>query len=522
MKSASTSTKTLDLGVKSAGIASFVSLARVIYVIAGGLMLIIVARVIGPGQYGTYTLAVAITGLGVSFGSVNIGPYFNKYIPKLIAEKHSHRIGILVGDGVAFLLLLSLCIMVAGDVFAYPIAQSLFGSTSFVYIVYIAMLGIVGAIIYPILTTILVGLGTGKEVAIATASAMVIQAIISITLVLLGFGFVGVLVAYVASLFLATLICLYMIHRHASIHFVASGFRNRIWHILKFSLPLAGTSIIVGLINNFVVVFMALLLISTAAIGQYGIALKISNIFDIAIGSVSAVLVPMFATALYNKYGLSKISELYHNSVYYSFVFTVPLIVYAAVLSKDIITTVFTASYNLSIIYMPPIALGTFISLLWTNASYLLISLGKVRRVLKFALIGGLVELASLIVLGILFGILGMIIAAFYIGNIVMVWLYFRELGQFKVSIKIRPILKVVLSNLIFGLILVPLLFLQIRPLYVLLVGVALGLLVYPILLVKTGAFSKDNIDVINRISKEVPIGGSVLRILLRYSELFL
>lgn len=513
--------RTLELGVKSAGLASFVSLARLIYILAGGIMLIVVARWLGPSQYGIYTLAIAITGFGTAFGSINIGPYFNKYIPKLISEKRFDRIGIFIGDGIVFLLILTICIMVLGDIFAGPIAQSVFGSQSYTFIVYLSMLGIIGAIVYPILTTILVSLGTGVEIAVSSSSALVIQTAISIALVLLGFGAVGVIEAYVASVFLGTVITLYLIHRHAAMRFVVKGFRQRLGHILRFSLPLTSSGLIFGSISNFLIIYMALLLIPTSVIGQYGIATKASTMFDVAIGSISVVLVPMFATALYNRHGIRKISRLYQNSIYYSFLFTVPLIVYATVLSYDIIVTVFTASYNLAVIYMPMVVFGVFLSLLWNNAFFLLVSLGRVKRLMKFAIIGGFSEFIAVLILGYLFGIIGIIVGGFYIVNIVLIWLYFTELKRLRIVVDFSPSLRVLLSNLVLGAIMIPLVFLPIRPLYVLFIGMALVILVYPVLLVKLKAMRKDDIGVLYKVSREIPL-GAVLRAVIRYGERFL
>ncbi len=412
--------------------------------------------------------------------------------------------------------------MVGGDVMAHSIAQIVFGSAADTSLVYLAMLGIVGAIIYPIVNVILVGLGTGKEIAISTASALIIQAVLSIVLVVMGFGVVGALCGYVASLLLAAAITIYYIHKCSTIRFELKGLTKRLRGILGFSMPLTVSIVISNSMGSFLVVFMALLLIPTSAIGQYGIASRIGGIFDVASGAISVVLIPMFATAIYNKHSLSKISKLYHNSIYYSLVFTLPLMVYASVLSRDVILTVFTSAYNLAIIYMPLISIGVFIGLLWSNAFYLLISLGKIRSVLKFSIAACLLQLVAMIALGVPFGIVGVIIAYYYVGGTFVVFMYFRELRKFRIKIQVSPLLRVIGSNILLGLVFVPFLFLQIRPLYVLFVGVALAIFVYPILLVKTGALSEDEIGVLYHISNEVPVGGSIIRSLLAYSKLFL
>jgi O-antigen/teichoic acid export membrane protein len=515
-------TKTLDLGVKHAGIASFVFIAKAISLIVGGVMLIVITRLLGPAQYGIYTLSLAISGFIVGFGSLNISAYFNKNIPKLIAKGEEREIGIIVGDSLLFLLFLSLMLIFIGAVLAGFIAETVFGSVSYIEYVYLALSTVLWYIIYSTFTSVLVSFGIAREVGIASVCGLIFQSVLSIILVSLGFGAVGAILGYTASLLIGSAIVLYYINAHVPIRFTLGGIRNRLHEMIMFSIPLTVTAIITSLTANFVVIFFGILLISTSAIGEYGIAARVGQVFDAVSGAISVVLIPMFATAVYNKHSISKISKLYHDSVYYNLLFTTPLIVYASVLSKDIILTLFTSAYTLAIIYMPLVSIGMLISFLWNAAYYMTISIGRVDKVLRFAIICTAIQLVSMLILGELFGVIGVIIAYFYIGNIAFAFFYFRGLRNFGMHIKLGPILKLIISNLIFGAALVPLVFLQIRPLYVLIIGVVLGLILYPIALIKMGALSKNELDVLYQVSNGMPFIGGIFRVLLQYSEFFL
>ena len=522
MKTKAYGSNMINLGIKHASIASFVALAKMTSAIMGGIMLILVARMIGPVQYGIYTIAIAVAGLLASFGSINAGLYFNKHIPKLISENKFKDIGILICDVILFLFLLSFALIFIGGIFAVNISQSIFQSSSYTLIIYIALLSITWSIIYPALTAALINFGTAKEVGLSSASGLVIQSVLSIALAALGFGAVGIMSAYVISVFLATIISMYFIFKHVKLRFVLHGILKRMHEMLVFSIPLTVSSLLISLLNNFVVILLALLLISTTAIGQYGIATKVGQVFDIASGAIGSVLVAMFATAIYNRHHISKIEKLYQNSVYYSLIFTMPLVAYASILSKDIVITVFTSAYNLAILYMPLVSVGILLNLVWNNAFALIVSLGRVKRVLKFSIVACVIQLVSMIVFGMLFGILGVILGYFYIGNMAFLALYFKELYKFKIKLKYVPLLRVIFSNLIFGIALIPLIFLQIRPLYCLMIGMAIFLVLYPIALIKTRAVSYKEINVLYKVSNQVPLCGSLFRAMLRYSQHFL
>jgi O-antigen/teichoic acid export membrane protein len=516
------STKTLDLGVEHAGIASFVFIAKVISLAMGGVMLITITRLLGPAQYGIYTLALAISGFVIGFGSLNTSAYFNKNIPKFLANGQIKRIGVIIGDNLIFLCALSLLLIFIGGIFADDISKIIFGSVSYVLYVYLALFGVLWYILYATFSAVLVSFGVAKEVGISSASSLVFQAILSTSLVVLGFGAAGAILGWDAGFLIAFLIVIYYISRHVRIELDIHGMIERLREVITFSIPLTAASVISTLASNFVVIFFGILLISTSAIGQYGIAAKVGQVFDTVSGSISIVLIPMFATAIYNKHSISKVNKLYHNTLYYNLIFTTPLVVYATVLSSDIIFTVFTYTYTLAIVYMPLISIGMLISILWNAAFYMIVSLGRVEKVLRFTLIATTVQILSVIVLGITFGVIGVIVAYFYIGNVVFCLLYFRELSTFGIRIKLRPILKVISSNLILGIVLAPLIFLQIRALYVLIMGIFICIIVYPVALVKTGALTNKDIYVLYRTSSRMPFVGGIFRAILQYSEFFL
>ena len=511
-----------NLGVKSAAIAYFAFLGKLISLISGMLMLIVVARVIGPVQYGVYTVALAVAGLIGAFGSINIGSYFNKVIPKLLVKKQFAMIGILLGDGLSFVFILSAILALSGIIIANSVSVLVFGSGTYVTDVDIAMLSIIGIILYPILSQILVGIGTGNEVAVSSVAGLVFQAISSTTLVLLGFGAIGALIGYALGYFLAAIITLYMIHKHYNLKLMASGIRKRLSHILNFSVPITLSGISSTLTQNFSIVLLSLILVPTGIIGQYGVASRIGNVIDVVGGAIGVVLIPMFSSALQKRRSISKVGELYEGSLYYGFLFTAPIIVYASVLSKDIVVTIFTSAYKLTILYMPLIGVGILISLISGFALSLIISIGQVRWVLKYTVLTSIIQVVTMIILAYFLQVLGVLIAYFYIGNIVLGIFCITKLRSLGINLHAAPLIRVIIASVILSVIMLPLIFLTIRPLYVLLIGIVVALVAYPAVTVMTRAVSKNEMNALYKISKDIPLIGNVFGLLLDYGRIFL
>ena len=514
-------TAALSIGVRSAGFASFIFIGKILSLLLGAAMIIIVSRVIGPSQYGIYTLGTSLAGFVASFGAINAGAYLNRIIPKLEREGKRSSIGILIGDSVALFLVVSVLLILVCFILSGYIAQVVFGSSADAIYVYAAALAIAGIVIYPIVNTTLISVGTKAEVAWSTALQLAIQAVVSITLALLGYGALGVLVGYISGYTIASVITIAFIALRVRILVSLTGMLHRLKEMFSYSVVLTASGIISAVVSNFSVIFLGILLVPAALIGQYGIAMRIGQVIDVMSGAISLVLIPMFSTAFFNKVHIQKIGKMYEGALYYAVLFSAPIVVYASVLSRDIIVTVFTSAYSSAILYMPLVSIGILIGFLGSFASYLLASLGKVTRILKYTAIGGIVEFIALLALAPYLHVLGVIIAYFYIGGIVLAALYLKDFSSLRIRLDFGPLARVVLSCLLLALFMLPLWFLQIRPLYTMIIGVVEALILYPILVAKTGAVTGNELRVLDRVSNEIPFLGGAARAIFAYAGKF-
>lgn len=511
----------IGLGVKSAGVATLVTIGKGVSLIVGAIMLVVIARLLGPSQYGIYIISLAVAGFVGAFGNLDVGSYFNKHIPKYRADKSYKKIEMTVGDGLFLVVVIAVLLILIGVATGGTLVQYMFGSDSYTPDIYVGLLSIIASMVYYALYYVNISFGDGKSAAVSAAMCTVFQAVIGIGLVLLGFQAFGALIGYIVGLTTGAALNFYFILRHTKIVFHINGSISRFINILKFSGPLTGSAMINGLINNFSVVFLGLLFVPPSVIGQFGLASKIGILIDLVAGSICMVLISMFATALHHRMNRKSLSNLYNSSVFYSFIFTLPLVVYVSVLSKDMILTVFTSAYNLVILYMPLIGIGILISLFSIYGSTMLISMGKVKKIFEFSLIAGLVQLVPMLFLGSVYGVLGIIFSVFYIWNLILAALYFNELARLNIKLEISPMLRLVAANIISGVILIPLLFWNIRPLYILIVGVILFVLVYPIALAKTRTISSKEIEIMYRVCGEVPLFGEPLKLFIDYTKRF-
>jgi O-antigen/teichoic acid export membrane protein len=523
---------TTELGVKSAGVATYLFFGKIISTIIGAVMFVIMAILLRPVGYGIYTLAISIAGLIGTVGDLGTDVYFNRHIAKFAAEKKFKKISIALGDGMMAITLISIVLIAIGILIGKVFLTKMFSGNLDAF--YVALVSIFIVSLYNIQYNVLISFRDKKAVAISAVVNAAIQAIASISLVLIGFGPLGAVAGFVLGLSGAEVINIFSILKHSSIKFDIRGMFSRIKKMLSFSLPIAGSDMMSSAVGYLSVTVLGLMLVPTAIIGQYGVAGKVGAVIDVVSGSIGAVLISTFATALGSRKMKKDISNLYNYSVYFGMLLSLPVIIYVTVLSKSIVLAVFGASYSYVILYMPLIAIGILISTIATYSSSLVISIGKTKTVLKYTAIVSAVDIASFILIPLfrLFGeyatAIAVIFAMYYIGSFVSMYLYIKYLKNNGIKISYNRFTRLGVASVAFAICLTPLFFLgsmhmpRLDDLAVALLGALAMILLYPPIVAYSGAVSSKELDMLRNVGRKTPFIGAVINLMMRYASLFL
>lgn len=509
-----------ELAARTAKVATFITSGKIASIVIQAVMFIAVARLLGPTNYGLYTLIISISAFMSSFGNVSIGTYFNERIPYLLAKKRGREIGRELGDGVIALLIPGLALFLAGALLSGVISLYVLHSDVYANLLILSMASILFTFLYAAFNLVLISFNDGKDSAIAITVYSILQAAISIFLIYMGFGILGAIVGYLLALLISSLFQIFQANATYPISFEWKGMLKRIREMLNFSMPITYSNIITTLLSNFSIVLLGVIVLPQF-IGEYGVASRIGTLLDVVVGSIAVVLIPMFAEAIHNRKLGPKVGKFLYYSIYFGLLFTTPMIAYITVFAKALITTLFTPSYSNAILYVQLISIGMLLSIFGSYASQLAISSRKTSKVFRYTLVVGIIEVVSLLILTPLLHVIGVIIALFYIGSIASNVLFMRYLKEIGISIKFGAIAKVIISNVLLAILLTPLLFLNVNPEVILVLGVLLILLLYPPIIALLKAITKDELRLLKELSANIPILGKVLSGLLSYSLLF-
>ncbi len=525
-----------DLGISAGGVASFVLMGKIISVILGGVNFILIARLLGASDYGLYTLAVGLYGLFTTLAAFNIGAYFNKFIPEMAARKDHEHLSKLLGNGFALSLLLGLIFTAIGFAAIGIINNSIFHSTGTYVLVETASLGILVVAVWNIVYNALISFGDGRHAAIASIVGSFVQAAVSIGLVVYGFGVEGAFLGIFVGLSCGAIYGIIYVLKYSRIVLDLKYLGEKAKEMLFFSMPLTISNILSGFISNFAVLFLGILFASSI-IGSFGVANKIGNLMDIIIGSISVVLIPMFASA-YTDISLSKhVGRLYDYSIYFGFLFATPMIVYIIAYSTPIVSVLFSSSYTSTIqvlnipfvgnvdagtpFFISMMGVGILISIIGAFGTALATSKGDVGKVLEYSVILFAVQLISILALVPAYGIVGLIFSIFFINNILAIALYYNYVKA-KLKLKVGySVGRVLFANLVLLLLLFGVLSLNIKGLIGILAGAVAVVVAYPLILSLSGAIKRYELNLLRQIVNKMPFFNMLIIPFIDYAGMF-
>ncbi|MCL5680354.1 MAG: oligosaccharide flippase family protein, partial [Candidatus Marsarchaeota archaeon] len=487
----------IDLGIRTANVTSFVLLSKIVAFVFVGAAFIIITRILGPAGYGIYVLATGVAGVFSSIGNFGVATALNRFIAKYSGNKRKQAK--VLSEGFFLIAMVGILATLIALVFSGTIAGFYHNGSNYVYIFRLISFSIVLSMLFGAAYSSLVGLGKSDMPRLSITAESILQSVVGVTLAVLGFGPVapvmGIIVGYLAG-FVVGIILIF----RQGIKFTMPKLVG-LKKLFKFSLPIAGSNILGAAVNNVALLLLGLFA-TTFVVGNFGIASRANFLFDIVLGSIGISLLPTFTASMRNSRIKSRTGEFYSYSVYLAFLLVAPMIFFVAVFAKQFSYTAFSSEYSLAPLYIAVTSIGLLIGIAGSYASTLLISAGKVRKVLSYNAIIAVIEFALMLLLVPIFKGIGLVVLLFIVNPLLIDFLFIRKSIQvFKAKINWRRISRVVAANIIVSAVVYSLLyFVGISYVLMLLLGFAGFIILYPIILGIIGGISTDDINLITRV----------------------
>jgi len=385
--------------------------------LAIGSMLI--ARFLGPADYGLYTLCLTIPPLLVSLTSLSAESALIRFSARLVAQGKRRFAARFLRSVICVRLLISAIILAAVFFFSDFFATFVLNRPETAAYVRLSSLAILFMTLYDLLLSAFVGLSRAKVSAVLKSTMSIAKSLLAPLLIVLGYGMAGAVFGYVLGYVLAGVIGVILLNgpyrtlRQTSI--VGSredGFLECLKLMFSFSIPNYLSFLLITFAGQFRLILPAYYS-SNIEIGNLYAAANLAVMMDVLVAPMTLALFPAFSRLDYATQQ-DELRDFFALSIKYTSLLLVPASVAVIVLSKDLTHLVYGQKYELAPVFL---AMWMMPSLLTGIGSHVLGSLisggGKTKLNLQIGLVEVLVFLVTGPCLTGSYGIPGLIFAVF-------------------------------------------------------------------------------------------------------------
>ncbi len=487
---------------------SVLTVGRALGLLVGVLSIVVIAKLLGPVDYGIFTLAFAFFMLVNATSNFGYGIYLTKHLSE--AEDLGDRkafssalsAGFLSVIALGFILTL-IGIGVSGFVASLFQDQGISSTTLMLAssIVFFSM-------VYGTADYALIGIGKNLAAVSLEIFENILLLVGSVGLIKLGYGangaIAGILMSYIVGGALGTYLIFNFAHKEMKAKIDWPTVKE-LKSAFSFSLPVAANN----LLNNGMVSFGTLFLgffVSTYVLGNYGIAIRANTLLSLFYSTTATALISTLTIAFSREVkGTAplRFSVVYNKAMVYSIILSMPLIAYLGVFAKPLIYLFISKDFGSAPLYLALISLGTIIGLIGVYATSLFIARSKTSDVLRYSIMSAFVQFIALVALVPFFGPVGAIVALFVIDGFVVDYLFMKGVKEvLKLKTNYHDIAKAFLSNIALAVVFAIGLFIYSDFISQLAFGAAALLVAYPLLLVLFRSIDSDDLHIMREAAQ--------------------
>ena len=316
---------------------------------------ILIARLLGPAEYGVYTLALVLPGLMILFLGFGINNAVIRYSAYYISLGKPDEARRFTTNAIYFLWLTGAAFTVLNYILAATLSSVLLHRPDLTSYVQLTSLSIFGDTLLVTVSAVAVGLNWMSLSALTSVAQAVLKLALSPLLILVGLGVTGALVGHVASYILAGLLgtsILYMARLRGRT--VGGRFATDVKEMIRFGLPLYGGGLISSLATYYVTIILAAIA-SNTVFGYYQAASNFVAPVTLASAALVNSLFPAFASI--DGTG-GNVQQAFKQAYKFVAFLLTPIILFLVADSGLLIRILYGSSYLGSVIYLELLALA--------------------------------------------------------------------------------------------------------------------------------------------------------------------
>lgn len=363
---------------------AYLIISQLIFLLAGYLVHIALARKLGPELYGVFGVLMSLYLINRAF----FGNGLPKAVSKILAE--SKNVSAIVKSSFKLQILLTISFTLLYILLAGKIALILKDPGLEIYIVYLGFIMIPLSLLSLCANGFLNGLRMFKQQAIAKILNPTFRVIFTLLFLYLGFKLFGALTAYLLGLIIALVFCVGFLKATKKGSKESKRTKEDLFSLKKriiiFALPLTVASLANTLLRNVNVLFIKSLLTDNLLVGLYTAAATISNIPFIVFAPFSFTLLPVISKSMASNKILT-VRNYISQGVRYLLILLLPVIALSVATSKELLVLLYSADYSGGAMTLSILLINTGFLTLFTMLVTIITGSGKPKFEMKLSLL---------------------------------------------------------------------------------------------------------------------------------------
>ena len=466
---------------------------------------ITLTRGLGTEQYGLYSYTLWLLGLTSIATNLGLGEMVRRFIPESIGRKNPEET---VGYVQTSILFRSIAAVI---VFVGILASSSFwirqtdNAGDQVIFLIVAITIIPNTIQYSLIA-ILKGFQRFDYALYMTLAMYPLRLILIIIFMTLGFGVFEILLLNIGTFILGIIIGIFFLGRLISYRALFSrsilprGRQKQIW---KYSLTVTGIIVLQYLVSQQVAVFIIGLYCPVDEVGFYTLAFRMAALFSLFPSAFAYVLLPIFSEQ-YGSGDKELLGKVYITSSRFLVMVALPLAVGGIALANPIVTLIYGAEYQATIILFQIICLPMALINLNGPADSVIRGINRPGFILVVQVFCAIINIGLSFWLVPMIGILGAVIAFSTLSIIILPANLIFIRNTVGASWPIRDTLKAIIGSILMGAIIYGIQT-QLNNALSLIICIPLGIIIYFVIILTLKYIHEEDLVILRNVLESLP-----------------
>jgi O-antigen/teichoic acid export membrane protein len=375
---------------------------------------VIIAILLGPDNYGLYSIALTAPTLIVLFRDWGVNHAMVKYTAQNMAENKAQHVRSIFMTGLIFETVMGVALSLIGFLLSDFVAVTILHRPVVTSLIQIASVYVLASALITAASAAFTGIERMHLNSIMIVSQSLIKTALIVALVLLGLGTYGAVTGFAVSSFLAGLIgVLFMFTIYKKLP-SSEGSKpelgKNVRTMLRYGLPLSIGGILTGFLLQYYSFLLYIYVLDDAIIGNYAIAQNFVVLITFFATPVTTMMFPAFSK-LDHRIDQVTLRNVFQKSVKYASLLVVPVAVMIMALAQPAIFTLFGNQYAEAPLFLALLALTYLYPLIGSlSVGSLINGQGQTTFNLVIAVITAAVGFPLGLILISNYGVLGLII----------------------------------------------------------------------------------------------------------------